>query len=200
LRGLQKIARIVISRLKILFNFKFMFATTINLHDQTIQAVKAFIQNNLDSDLGLCSLSRHFGISPFHLSRIFKQLNGATLADYVNNKRLENSLECVLYSPATLIEIAVRYGFNNYETLSRRFKEKYEISPGDLRNLLRFLRSRDNLAGDSRVILLTGYRPLEESEVRDMTGIPAISRMKLVQIQLSRGRKAFQEKFKFYNT
>ncbi|GGE38997.1 AraC family transcriptional regulator [Pedobacter psychrotolerans] len=94
-----------------------------------INRVFEFIDENLDSDLSLNTISEIAFFSPFHFHRIFKFITGETLNEYVNRQKIEKSALAVLHKNITMSEIPHRYGFNDNSSFSRAFKKHFGISP-----------------------------------------------------------------------
>lgn len=81
-----------------------------------------YIQNNLDADLSLQAVAGIAGLSPAHFHRLFRAYAGETLKRHVDRLRVEKSLYDIYLSDLNLLQIALRYGFNNPETYSRVFR------------------------------------------------------------------------------
>ena len=82
-------------------------------YQNRINRVFEFIDENLDSDLSLATISEIAFFSPFHFHRIFKFVTGETLNEYVNRKKIEKSSLDLLHKNITTSEIAHKYGFSD---------------------------------------------------------------------------------------
>lgn len=98
-----------------------------------INRVFEFIDENLESDLSLNTLSEIAFFSPFHFHRIFKFITEETLNEYVTRRRIEKSALCLLHENITTTEIAHQFGFSDNSAFSRTFKKYYGISPTGFR-------------------------------------------------------------------
>lgn len=93
-----------------------------------IAKICTYIINNLDSDLTVEGLAKHFYISQAKLTRLFRKQLGLTVNYYVNHKRIE--LGCVLLEKnMTVTEIAERCGFSSTGYFIRVFKQELGITP-----------------------------------------------------------------------
>ena len=84
--------------------------------------------------LSLDDLADRCGLSPSHLSRLFKQQTGIAIATYRNRQRLDRFLE--LYEDArrrSITEAALAAGFGSYPQFHRIFKELMGCSPAEYR-------------------------------------------------------------------
>lgn len=98
-----------------------------------IHRVFEYIDQNLDSDLSLNTISKIAFFSPFHFHRIFKFISGETLNGYVTRRRIEKSALDLLHKNTKTTEIAHKYGFNDNSSFSRAFKKYYGTSPTEFR-------------------------------------------------------------------
>lgn len=101
---------------------------------QRINNVLAFIDEHLDEDLSLQTISNIAFYSPFHIHRLFKAITNETLNSYITRKRIERTALMLIHNKEqSIAEIARRYGFKNDSTFSRTFKKIYGQSPTEFR-------------------------------------------------------------------
>lgn len=99
-----------------------------------INKVLTFIDENLDTDLSLQTISSIAYYSPFHLHRLFKAITNETLNAYIIRKRIERTAMMLIHNKeCSIAEIADKYGFNNDSTFSRTFRKIYGQSPSEFR-------------------------------------------------------------------
>jgi len=78
----------------------------------------------------LAGTAEQFGISTAHLSRIFKDNAGINFSDYVAEKKLQKAVELLLSdSSLNISDIAKTLGYNTPAYFSRKFKEKFGLTP-----------------------------------------------------------------------
>ena len=95
-----------------------------------INKVLTFIDENLDADLSLQTISNIAFYSPFHLHRLFKAVTNETLNAYVIRKRIERTAMMLIHNKEySISEIANKYGFKNVSTFTRTFNKVYHQSP-----------------------------------------------------------------------
>ncbi|HYJ69635.1 MAG TPA: AraC family transcriptional regulator [Nocardioidaceae bacterium] len=100
------------------------------LVDEVRQAI------HLDPDLSLSQLARRVGLSPFHLSRIFKQACGLTISAYRARLRVRRALERFDEGERDLARLAIDVGFSDQAHLTRVMRAETGATPGHLRTLL----------------------------------------------------------------
>ncbi len=88
-----------------------------------------YIQHNYTKPITLASIAQEFGLSKQYIIRIFKKHLGMTVTKYINNMRLEHSLELLKNSSMNINEIAEFLGFNSAYYFCRIFKATYFITP-----------------------------------------------------------------------
>ena len=99
-----------------------------------INKVLTFIDENLDSELSLETISNIAFYSQFHLHRLFKAMTNETLNSYITRKRVERTAMLLIHRKEySVAEIAVKYGFNSDSSFSRTFKKIYGQSPSEFR-------------------------------------------------------------------
>lgn len=93
-----------------------------------------YIEQYYDQHLSVELLSKRIGLSRFHFSRLFKELTGRTVVEYINKIRI-NKAESLLHNTSlTISEIAHKTGFNDVYYFSKAFKKANQMSPSAMRN------------------------------------------------------------------
>ena len=98
-------------------------------YQSRVNRVFEFIDENLDADLSLDTLSEIAFFSPFHFHRVFKFITGETLNTYVSRRKIEKSALDLLHKNISTTEIALKYGFSDNSSFSRAFKKHFDVSP-----------------------------------------------------------------------
>lgn len=81
-------------------------------------------------DASLNGVAEHFNVSTAHLSRVFKENAGINFSDYVAEKKLQKAVELLLDDNNYNIgDIAKTLGYNTPAYFSRKFKERFELTP-----------------------------------------------------------------------
>lgn len=98
------------------------------------EAIKAELRKN--NRLTLDELAVTQRVSPRYVQMIFEEA-GTSYSDYILKNRLD-SARCMLESPRyrswSVTEIAYESGFGDLSYFNRRFKERYLMTPSDLRS------------------------------------------------------------------
>ncbi|WP_299440892.1 GyrI-like domain-containing protein [uncultured Aquimarina sp.] len=96
-----------------------------------------FIDDYLDGDLSLESVSNAALYSPFHFHRIFKAVIGETLNAYITRRRIEKMASILMHQKeVSITNLSLQYGFSSNSSFTRVFKNFYGISPTEFRKQL----------------------------------------------------------------
>jgi AraC-like DNA-binding protein len=90
----------------------------------------AYIEDNLQSKIGIPDLAGFFGVSKSHFSRAFKQSIGCPPMTYVCMRRVERVKLMMKSERQRLSEIALACGFADQSHLNRVFRRVVGVSPG----------------------------------------------------------------------
>ncbi|MGN0244130.1 MAG: helix-turn-helix domain-containing protein [Lachnospiraceae bacterium] len=86
------------------------------------------------TELSLQELAELSGLSPTHLSRVFKDVTGKTPTQFMLQKRLLGAAKTLLeYPDMTVEEVGIRSGFTSTNYFRQTFKQMYHISPSGYR-------------------------------------------------------------------
>ena len=103
-------------------------------YTNSVNKALQFMDEHLDTNLSLETVSKVACFSPFHFHRIFKAVTNETLNAYIIRKRIEKVAAVLLHKPeVSIIELSLLFGFNSNSSLTRAFKKYYRISPSEFR-------------------------------------------------------------------
>ena len=94
-----------------------------------IEEAILYIKENLSSRLSLEKISKYASFSPSHFHTSFKKATGKTLREYVEEQRIQKSIQLLLSTSLTLSEIAYECGFSSQSYFSYAFKRKMKVPP-----------------------------------------------------------------------
>ncbi len=93
-----------------------------------VDAILAYINNNLEQNITLPLLEQIFYIDKYYLCRIFKQTTGFSVIEYLTYKRIMKAKE-MLVKNIPAVDTAAAVGYNDYSTFYRSFKKIVGLSP-----------------------------------------------------------------------
>ncbi|MBR6793834.1 MAG: helix-turn-helix transcriptional regulator [Clostridia bacterium] len=100
-----------------------------------VLAVYDYIDRHLCEELTLERLAEVASLTPNYFSSVFKKLNGVSLWQYINAKRIEKAVRLIAdpQEQLTMLEIAARCGFNNTANFNKVFKKMKGFTPTELK-------------------------------------------------------------------
>lgn len=116
-----------------------MIFTTNEKYEQAILSTLIHIQTHLESDLDLDMLAQRVGFSAYHFHRIFREIIGEPVKEYIRRLRLERAAYRLRISDEAILRIALDAGFKTHESFTRAFSRQFHITPNEFRN--NFLRA-----------------------------------------------------------
>lgn len=87
-----------------------------------MERAQDYIDRNLAEEIHLEEVAREAAMSSAYFSTLFKKLNGMTLWEYVQSRRIELAAEKLLNTDRNVGEIAMECGYNSISNFNRSFK------------------------------------------------------------------------------
>lgn len=94
-------------------------------------------ENISDENLSVKEIASRLGIGPTQLTRKIKSLTGSTAVDIIRELRLREGRNLLITTDRTIADIAFSLGFSSPQYFARCFRDKYEMTPTELRNTVR---------------------------------------------------------------
>ena len=98
-----------------------------------LQEAQRWIAANPAEDLSIAKLAKKSGLSPRHLTRVFRQELGVTPATWVKEARVAAARRLLESGEAVPKEVAAQCGFANADTLRRVFVRMVGVTPAEYR-------------------------------------------------------------------
>ena len=114
---------------------------TAGRHRRLLLPVLVYIEANLTRDLSLDELAGVAGFSPFHFHRLFTQVVGEPVKEYIRRLRLERAVRRLKTGQESVIAIALESGFKTHESFTRSFVRRFGMAPSEFRAWLASLRA-----------------------------------------------------------
>lgn len=98
-----------------------------------MERAQDYVDRNLSEPLQLEQVAREAAMSPAYFSTLFKKLNGVTLWEYVQSRRVELAMEKLRTGGGTVAEVALECGYNSISNFNRSFKSLTGLTPSEYR-------------------------------------------------------------------
>jgi len=102
-------------------------------HARLVEQARQAIAAHYAERLGLLDLARHLGVSPFHLTRVFRAATGRPVHRHLTRVRLRAALEHVTAGAPDLTTVALDCGFASHSHLTNAFRREFGFPPSRLR-------------------------------------------------------------------
>lgn len=100
-----------------------------------VNRIIGWIDENFHSDISLDCIADNLNISKYYMSRIFKDVTGYTIMQYLMCCRINRAKYLLeIHCDKTILEVALESGFENSSHFSRAFRKQVKITPSEYRN------------------------------------------------------------------
>ncbi|RUS42647.1 response regulator [Cohnella sp. AR92] len=106
------------------------------LEPDTIQQIKQYIIEHSHKDISLDAIGKRVGLSPFYISKMFKDQLGVNYIDFLTECRIEKAKQLMGDPERSLKEITFEVGYRDPNYFSKVFKKMCDVSPTEYRKTL----------------------------------------------------------------
>lgn len=143
-----------------------------------------YVEEHITEELNYDEIARQSYSTGYHFQRVFGLLCGYTLGEYIRNRRLTLAGGELVGNDVKIIDVALKYRYDNPDSFTRAFTRFHGITPSRARregaklNSFSRLSLKLSLEGgcmmeyrveEKQEILLTGYK-------RRFTGVPHVTK------------------------
>lgn len=107
--------------------------------DSVVERAKGYILSHFPGEFSLEEVAKEIGISPYYLSRLFKETEQVNYIDYVTGLRIEFAKEQLEKSEKSIKAICYESGYGDPNYFSRIFKKWTGRTPTEFREVKRVL-------------------------------------------------------------
>ncbi len=100
-----------------------------------VQKVIQYMEENLDEELTLDTISKQIGYSKFHLNRIFTEETGYTMHKFIQSRRLTLAAGKLTTTTTPIAQIALEAGYHSQQAFTLAFRQIYQYPPQTYRKL-----------------------------------------------------------------
>ncbi|MGN0246781.1 MAG: AraC family transcriptional regulator [Lachnospiraceae bacterium] len=94
-----------------------------------LKHVLDYIEIHYAEPISVSELAKLCYFSEYHFMRFFKKHMNMTCVEYINNLRLEKSVEHFEQGNTSILDVSLSVGFRNLSYFHRAFKKKYHMTP-----------------------------------------------------------------------
>lgn len=96
-----------------------------------VQRMQDYIEEHLEQEVTLSTLSKTSLFSPWHSYRLFREYLGFTPAEYIRRLRLSHSAMRLKKEKCSVSDVAYDCGFNSLDGYTRAFFKEFGCNPGE---------------------------------------------------------------------
>ncbi|MBU5593779.1 AraC family transcriptional regulator [Amphibacillus sp. MSJ-3] len=105
------------------------------LKQEVVADIIKYINTHYSNDISLTLLSQKFHLNEQYISRLFKDVTGNNIINYLNAVRINEAQRLLIESDMKVIEISKSVGYSNNVHFWRVFKKLMGISPSEYRTV-----------------------------------------------------------------
>ena len=98
-----------------------------------VRSVKDYISGNLKNEVRLSQIAEITHLNPDYTTRVFKRETGMTIREYLLKKRMERARRLLQTTEASVSEVSLEVGYDNFSYFIRMFKARYGETPKQFR-------------------------------------------------------------------
>lgn len=102
-------------------------------HYILIWSVCTFVETRVQEEINLEELALQTGFSLPHVRDVFRKNTGKSLSRYIQERKIANAAQELLYTDKKIIDIAMEYGYSGRTVFSRIFRRHTGYTPSQLR-------------------------------------------------------------------
>lgn len=104
-------------------------------NEQHVQSILGYIESHYMNDIDLDQLSKELHLNKYYLTRIFRELTGTTIFQYLYQRRINQAKIWLLIRPEeSITDICYMTGFNNLSHFGKVFKKLEGTTPAQFRD------------------------------------------------------------------
>ena len=93
-----------------------------------------FVKEHLSENISLDETAQAVNVSPFYLSKLFKEEKNETYIAFVTNTRLEKARDLLQNPRSSIKEVSAAVGYNDQNYFSRLFRNQFGMTPTEFRD------------------------------------------------------------------
>lgn len=99
---------------------------------KSLNEMLLYIENNLTEKIDYERLSKFLGVNSYTMQRVFSLLTNISLSDYIRKRRLSRAGEDLFNPSNKVMDIAIKYQYENATSFSRAFESFHGIKPSQV--------------------------------------------------------------------
>ena len=98
-----------------------------------LKSTLKFIEDNLENELDIGTVSANVFVSPVYLQRGFQIVTGMTIGEYIRSRRLYEAAREIASTDIKIIDAAMKYRYDTAESFTKAFRRFHGAAPVQVR-------------------------------------------------------------------
>ena len=99
---------------------------------KSLNEITEYIDKNLEEEISYEVLAKMLGVNVYTMQRLFTMIAGISLSEYIRKRRLSSAGYDLYSNKCRVIDIAVKYQYDNPTSFSRAFYKFHGIKPSEV--------------------------------------------------------------------
>ncbi|MBQ5318522.1 MAG: helix-turn-helix domain-containing protein [Oscillospiraceae bacterium] len=130
---------------------------------EILSVVLEYVEENLTSGLTPEMCAEKCGYSLSNLQKMFSCVFHIGISDYISRRKLTVAARDLLETDESVLDIAVKYGYNSHEVFTRAFMRLWGVTPSKYRKNRKFSEIFPKLGKSERVVNYEGKEIIKMS-------------------------------------
>ncbi len=100
---------------------------------EAVREAVSYIEKHITEDITMYDVADHVHVSPFYFHKGFSILCGYSITEYIRNRRLALAGQELLTEDITVMELAMKYGYDSPDSFAKAFTRFHGNSPSVVR-------------------------------------------------------------------
>lgn len=112
------------------------FPSKESLQHHLVQAIKDYVDENIEKNIMISDICRHIGYSKSYLSKVFHEQSGQTMTNYIIKRKISRAKVMIREGLYNFTEISEKLNFDTPQYFSRIFKKITNMTPSEFKKSL----------------------------------------------------------------
>ncbi len=100
---------------------------------ELVQHIQDYVTKQIHQKISLHDISKAVNYSQWHCARVFKDVVGISIFNYIRDLRLTNAAKMIATGENRIVDVAFEFVFDSHEGFTRAFTKKFGVSPKTFR-------------------------------------------------------------------
>ena len=96
---------------------------------KSLNEITKYIDDNLEEEINYEVLAKFLGVNTYTMQRLFTMIAGISISEYIRKRKLSNAGFDLYEKKFKIIDIALKYRYENATSFSRAFEKFHGIKP-----------------------------------------------------------------------